>query len=127
MTQQSFTGWQPQQPVAERRRPGGPVWAWALLGLALLLPSVLMLLDFWAIALVGGIMSLAAGSGAGPVLGGVLLLAAGPLAGLAVAASALLSPQVRRLERAALFALLSFGLLVGTSIEYFGWIRPALG
>ena len=67
------------------------------------------------------------GSGALNVLGPFLLLAAGPPVGLALAATALAVPDVRRAGRVALFALFAAGLLCGTAVEWFGWIRPALG
>lgn len=43
------------------------------------------------------------------------------------AGPALLSPAVRRVNRAALFALHCFGLLIGTTVEYVGWVGPAIG
>ncbi|MFD0276735.1 hypothetical protein ACFVHB_22915 [Kitasatospora sp. NPDC127111] len=121
---QIHTGW--QQPPA---RPGGErVWPWLLLGavqFALAAPMIGIML---AGGLVAGVFGLASPEGSvGTVLGLLLLLLLGPLLGLALPALSLLSPAVRRLNRAALFALHTFGLLVGTAVEYFAWFRPAAG
>ncbi|MFI6848532.1 hypothetical protein ACIBJD_28515 [Kitasatospora sp. NPDC050467] len=119
---QSYPGWQaPARPNGER------VWPWLLLGIAELLAAAPMLTLMFGGGLVVGVMGLASGSTVATVLGVVLLLLLGPALGLALPALALFSPSVRRMNRAALFALHCFGLLVGTAVEYVGWIRPAMG
>ncbi|MFG3053890.1 hypothetical protein ACGFZP_23455 [Kitasatospora sp. NPDC048239] len=119
---QTFSGWQP--PV---RQGGGRSWPWLLVGIAQLLAAGPMLGLMAGGGLVVGVMGLASGAGVGDVLPVLLGLVAGPLAGLAVPALALFSPSVRRVNRAALFALHCLGLLVGTAVAYFGWVRPAMG
>lgn len=124
---QTFNGRQLPEPRTAPHRPGGPTWLWASVGLALLLPSAWMVLSAVGHLLVAGVMIMASGESVDTVAGGLLLLLVGPLAGTGIAATALLSRDVRRLNRAALFALLSAGLLVGTAVEYVGWIAPAIG
>ncbi|MFF2039732.1 hypothetical protein ACFVVX_04850 [Kitasatospora sp. NPDC058170] len=119
---QTFTGWQP--PV---RQSGGRSWPWLVLGIAQLLAAGPMLGLMVGGGLVVTVMGLASGGSVGEVLPVLLQLSAGPLAGLAVPALALLSPSVRRVNRAALFALHCLGLLVGTAVAYIGWVRPAMG
>ncbi|WP_395293895.1 hypothetical protein ACF9IK_10065 [Kitasatospora hibisci] len=110
-------------------RPGGARnWPWVLLAVVQLLVAapVLTLMVFAGLAI--GIGGLAAdGTTAGAVLLRLLLLATGPAVGLLLPALALLSPAVRRVNSAALLALFCSGLLVGTLVEYFVWVRPAGG
>ncbi|AUY49334.1 hypothetical protein [Streptomyces sp. CB01881] len=120
---QTFTGWQ-QTPAPHR---GERVWPWLLVGAAEVLAAAPMLTMVAGGGLVAGVMGLAAGSSAADVLLLVLMLALGPLLGVAVPALLLLVPAVRRTNAGALFALHCTGLLLGTAVEYFTWIRPAMG
>ncbi|MEU8511403.1 hypothetical protein AB0C76_07445 [Kitasatospora sp. NPDC048722] len=120
------SGWQavPARPVG-----GGRGWPWFVLGAAELLAAGTMLAQFVVVGLMCGVMGLAAGASVGAVAGLIAMLAAGPLTGLLVAGlgAALVPAQVRRRNGAAVFALLMAGLLAGTTIEYLGWIHPAVG
>jgi hypothetical protein len=95
-------------------------------GFACLLGAVAMLVQTVVAVLISAAFMAGDGSGVLDVLGLFLLPAAGPAAGLALVASALAVPDVRRADRAALFALFAAGLLCGTAVEWFGWIRPAM-
>ncbi|MFD8752658.1 hypothetical protein ACFV0O_17005 [Kitasatospora sp. NPDC059577] len=94
------------------------------LGVGQLLLAAPMLATLGAGGLVVAVMGLAAGSSPAAVLLLALLLAAGPLLGLGLA---FLVVRLRRLPADVAFPTAGFGLLVGTAIEYVGWIRPALG
>ncbi|GAA2272418.1 MULTISPECIES: hypothetical protein [Kitasatospora] len=110
-----------------RARQGDELtWPWVLLGLLQLLAATPMLTMILGGGLVAGVMGLASGGTVGAVVLLALLLVSGPALGLALPALMLLSPAVRRGNRAALFALHCCGLLLGTAIEYFCWIAPAM-
>ncbi|WP_406204821.1 hypothetical protein OH807_29530 [Kitasatospora sp. NBC_01560] len=119
---QTFTG-----PQIQARPAGGRVWPWLLLGVAQVALAVPMLTLMLGGGMVAGVMGLAAGSTAADALLLMVLMALGPLLGLMLPALSLLVPSVRRTNPGALFALLCFGLLVGTAVEYFAWVRPAMG
>ncbi|MEU7636081.1 MULTISPECIES: hypothetical protein [unclassified Streptomyces] len=109
-----------------RTRPGGERdWPWIVLGMVQLLAAAPMLVMMVGGGVMAGLMGLAGGGAPGQVLLLAVLLAAGPVLGLAVPLLMLLSPAVRRVNRAALFALHCCGLLSGTAIGYFGWVAPA--
>jgi hypothetical protein len=111
-----------QAGAVSRLRP-----LWLVLGVLMFVASSPMLVSFAVGGPLAGTMGLASDSGArawGGVLVLELLLAAGPVLGLGLPALALLSPTVRRADRAALFALFSAGLLAG---EYFGRLHPHPG
>ncbi|MEU6233399.1 hypothetical protein [Kitasatospora sp. NPDC047058] len=128
---QIHTGWQqqPQPQPQPQARPGGErVWPWLVLGAVQFAVASPMIGIMLAGGLVAGVFGLASPDGSvGVVLGLLFVLVLGPLLGLALPALSLLSPAVRRVNRAALFALHTFGLLVGTAVEYFFWFRPATG
>ncbi|MEV7773163.1 hypothetical protein [Kitasatospora sp. NPDC086791] len=94
------------------------------LGAVQLLLAAPMLATLGTAGLVVAVMGMAAGGSVGAVLLLALLLAAGPLLGLGLA---FLVVRLRRLPGDVAFPAVSFGLLLGTAIEYVGWIRPALG
>ncbi|MEU9044005.1 MULTISPECIES: hypothetical protein [unclassified Kitasatospora] len=94
------------------------------LGVGQLLLAAPMLATLATGGLVVAVMGLAAGASAPAVLLLALLLTAGPLIGLGVA---FLIVRLQGLPRDVAFPAVSFGLLLGTAVEYFGWIRPALG
>ncbi|GAB7180328.1 hypothetical protein ATKI12_0159 [Kitasatospora sp. Ki12] len=96
----------------------------AALGVGQLLLAAPMLATLVTGGLVVAVMGLAAGASALALLPLVLLLAAGPLLGLGITA---LIVRGQRFPRGVGFPVVSFGLLLGTAVEYFGWIRPALG
>ena len=127
------TGQQPSQPLPVPRCGDRARVLWLVTGFACLLASGWMLMPTVGAGAISSAFMLGDGSGALNVLGlfllvaGFLLLVAGPLAGLALAATTLAVSDVRRAGRAALFALFTAGLLCGTAVEWFGWIRPAPG
>ncbi|MER7771768.1 hypothetical protein [Kitasatospora sp. NPDC096140] len=94
------------------------------LGVGELLLAAPMLATVAAGGLVVAVMGLAAGGSAVAVLLLALLLAAGPLLGLGLG---FLVARLQRLPRDVAFPVVGFGLLLGTAVEYFGWIRPAMG
>ncbi|MFJ3790881.1 hypothetical protein [Kitasatospora sp. NPDC090091] len=121
---QSYTG----RPWPTDRPSGGRNWPWVLLAVVQLLVAapLLTLMAFAGLAIgIGGLA--AGGTTTGAVLLRLLLLATGPALGLLLPALALFSPAVRRVNSAALFALFCSGLLTGTVVEYFVWVRPAGG
>ncbi|MFF1908887.1 hypothetical protein [Kitasatospora sp. NPDC058218] len=119
---ETYAGRQP------RTRPGGDrTWPWVLLGVVQLIAAGPMLGLIVGGVLAVTVMGLASGGTTAAVAGFALLPALGPGLGLALPALALLSPAVRRVNRAALFALHCFGLLIGTTVEYVGWVGPAIG
>ncbi|RKT11185.1 hypothetical protein BX285_5120 [Streptomyces sp. 1114.5] len=94
------------------------------LGVGQLLLAAPMLAQVLTGGLVVAVMGLAAGGPAVAVLPLVLLLTGGPLLGLGAAA---LVARVRGLPGSVRFAVLASGLLLGTAVEYLGWVRPAIG
>ncbi|WP_030059958.1 MULTISPECIES: hypothetical protein [Streptomyces] len=119
-----------QTRPGEQALPGGPAapgrrnrLALAL-GVGQLLLAAPMLATVATGGLVVAVMGLAAGGPAVAVLPLVLLLTVGPLVGLGLAA---LIARTQGLPRDVRFPVIAFGLLLGTAVEYFGWVRPAIG
>ncbi|MFJ8625364.1 hypothetical protein ACIRD3_21305 [Kitasatospora sp. NPDC093550] len=123
---QTFPG---RQAPARRTAAGARHWPWLVLALVEFLAAAPMLGRFALAGLVTGVMGLAAGATPGSALLLVLMLAAGPVLGMAAAAVlvALFAPALGRIDKSVVVALLMAGLLLGTSIEYFGWLRPVIG
>ncbi|MGW3040792.1 hypothetical protein ACWC9T_12260 [Kitasatospora sp. NPDC001159] len=102
----------PVRPAADRHR------LVLALGVGLLLLAVPMLAPIAEITFMAVMFGLA---GMLPALLFAPIAAAGPLLGLGLAT---LIARVQEFRKDIGFAVKSFGLLVGTSVEYFVWIRP---
>ncbi|WP_030242087.1 hypothetical protein [Streptomyces sp. NRRL S-350] len=94
------------------------------LGVGQLLFAAPMLAAVVTGGLVAAMMGLAAGGPAVALLPLAALLAAGPLLGSGLAA---LIARAQGLSKDIAFPVKAFGLLLGTAVEYFAWIRPAIG